>query len=407
MAVRRNLRQSLPRLIVCTMAPAAALVFAASVLAQAPESAQLPTEDELLKRLRANDAQFESIKIRYHISRFNPSARTETLMSKVLAGGDDAPAVSFDVDEDGNSRMLVDGEPVDGRGPTHIETLIVRWPDVAGSREPLPGDVVSIGTPDIHRWATVDGKVRELTGHLYSEETDEREWIADVKTQSKSINPVQVQCMFVQMALGTGYGSKIKNIEDIRQAEEGDSFVIEGLMQLFSSDQSTFTLLLDNDLIVRSAEIHCKTDAILNEYFVTTSGTVDSGDGRFFGAESGEFKRTDPRSGSTIQHFALKSQSIELSPPDTEFAEFARLEHPPGAKRVWEFDHDNPGARFDRSTPEPVGRPRFYLLIVGNLAILLVLAAVAIARKRRTAGNVSPQRDNGDTDAPPKPTERF
>ena len=168
------------------------------------------------------------------------------------------------------------------------EQMVVRGPDTTFTREADPDLKHEKGTWSVtpyQKWGQIGGVVREIIDRTGSGPGDRTFEIR--KNDDDSVSMVSGQRMRIEFVHGFGFGKRIKTISSVIRA--GNRRVIQGTIQLWSEDVSTFRIELGDDLLVKKATIDVDANANLTRYEVSTEGAVDRWG--FLFAATGHFQR--------------------------------------------------------------------------------------------------------------------
>ena len=134
------------------------------------------------------------------------------------------------------------------------------------------------------KWSNAEGLLREF---LDSREYNDRSM--SIKSGNPdSLSVVTGQRRAVEFSLGFGFGSLIKSITSVTRKD--NELLLEGSIQLWDDDKSSFRLTVDDDLIVRHATIKVEAAGNQTRYDVSTEGSIKSDD--FVFARTGHYTRT-------------------------------------------------------------------------------------------------------------------
>ena len=136
-------------------------------------------------------------------------------------------------------------------------------------------------------WGRSDGVERSL-------DMDEDHRVMYIKQPPADQSTLlQWKRMAYELSLGVGYNRWLQEISEMEQTDAGWS--ITGSMQLFGVDRTTCELELDDDLIVRKADIYCIVgpDGATRErrFVISNSGVLEDSKGPLLAAE-GSFQET-------------------------------------------------------------------------------------------------------------------
>lgn len=276
-------------------------------------SAQSPSDPDLiLARMKANDAQLFRLELQYmttgeFYTKANPSKPSPSNAGAAETIPDDnqpKPTVIrktvdlapyLNPDRSANTKdeaARIVNELYDSKWMkseySYLEHLVVNEETVAGKRwESRDATQVSEMRP-LRHWISNQGIVKVLSAIPVGDGKRTR-WILETETVSVPVNSVQEQWMWLQFALGVGFGERIKSVA--QTAKEGSSYRMSGRIQVWWADESDFSLLVDAGGIVREAVIRSTVDGNVSELRATSAGEASAGDIDL--AKSGSFTRTN------------------------------------------------------------------------------------------------------------------
>jgi hypothetical protein len=280
--------------------------------------AELPEKPkELLELLKARDAQFDNV----HVSYIRRGVDTPPTNPYWMFPGEKPKAqptkpTAFRFKE----QMMLRG----------AETTVVR--DLY-TMSPAPSDSGTMYIPH-HKWSDTDGLVR----HFHEDKRYDDRSMEIRRGESTPVGIVSAKRREVEFSLGFGFGRRIKTISSVTRKDR--RLVLEGSIQIWQEDVSTFRLSIDEDLVVRDAVIKVEAEGNQTRYDVSTEGSVK--DDGFVFARTGHYARTA---------LGLKSPPVELEVPfephitdefdidfkaakfhlsDDEYKTFTKMEIPPG-----------------------------------------------------------------------------
>ena len=285
--------------------------------------AELPQDPKaLLELLKARDAQVDNALISYtRRGEYTPPSIPDWKYPPRLGEklpSDQPEPMSFRFDE----QLIV-------RGPN---TTFVRDSDPALSMpEPSASDTTFLPH---QKWSNTEGLDREIR---------ENEKYDDLSLDisrggSTPVGVVDAQRRDLEFSLGFGFGSRIKEVRSVTL--QGNRLTLEGVIQLWWEDLSTFHLTLDEDLVVREAEIEVEAGGNQTRYDISTEGSVKDGD--FVFAKTGHFKRTAlglknppvkldvPFKPQVTDEFFADFQSAKFHLSDEEYTALTAMDPPPG-----------------------------------------------------------------------------
>src|SRR5262249_29951643 len=138
------------------------------------------------------------------------------------------------------------------------EQMMFRRPETTFVRDVytkslLPSDA-DVRFVSHQKWSDADGLVRE---YFESPEHDDRSMQIS-KGQSGPLGIVAAKRREIEFSLGFGFGKRIKKISSVRKDDK--QLLLEGSIQIWLDDVSTFQLSVDQDLVVRSAVIRVEAE---------------------------------------------------------------------------------------------------------------------------------------------------
>ena len=157
-------------------------------------------------------------------------------------------------------------------------------------------------------------------------------------TIEKGGDPLSIvsrQRMAIEFVHGFGFGKRIKTIaSDVRA---GDTRAIQGTIQIWREDVSTFRIEMGDDLIVRKATIDCDVEGNLTRYEATTEGAIERQG--FVFARTGHFRRialglkqarlAEPK---VTEEFSAQFDDARFRLADGEYTFLIRMEVTPGTQ---------------------------------------------------------------------------
>jgi hypothetical protein len=312
---------------IVTHAYALGIVTLIATATMAPFSvAEIPIPDTqaVLNLLRAKDAQFDNAHLKYAVrstvtQKPFPAWQYPGLASELGIKQDEPRHIEVRCNEE----LIV-------RGPnaTFIRTLVSRPEEGTSDLRLVP----------FQKWSNTEELAREITEDRHSPQQDR---IMDIRSAAAPVNVAQEQRMAVEFALGFGFGKRIRTIDKIERRD--DHIILEGTIQIWWEDESTFTLELDSDYLVRRAVIDADVHGNLTRFEVSTSG-VARNDGYLF-AREGHFTRSSmgrikdgKKTGSpqVVKDFMLEFGDIALDLSDEEYRSLTKMEITPG---TYVIDH--------------------------------------------------------------------
>jgi len=275
---------------------------------------------DLLKVLRAKDAQFDNVKLDYVTS---GQTRTEPF-----------PAWKFPGLAKKHGWEHEKPEVIPFR---YSENLIVRGPNVTLVRNLDPA-VQPKGTRSrmvpFQKWSNTDGLSREITRNS---DSGRGHAIMEIRAGGLPVDIAQESAMAIEFAHGFGFGKRIKHIDRIQR--EGSRLRVEGSIQIWWEDQSRFRLVLDDRYLVREAYIESNVKGNHTAFEVKTEGTATSSDLEF--AKTGSFKRialgrqVDGKLSSkpSVQkEFQTEFRGIQTNLSDDVYKELVAMNPEPGTQ---------------------------------------------------------------------------
>ena len=253
------------------------------------------------------------------------------------------------------------------KGPQHIkfrfhEQMVVRGRDTTFTREADPDMKNESGDWSIapyQKWGVSEGVVREMT-ELAASGPRDRTFV--IRKSDDHVWIVWGQRMEIEFVHGFGFGERIKTIDSVVRA--GNTRILQGTIQLWSEDVSTFRIELGDDLLVKRATIDVDAEGNLTRYEITTEGTTDRHG--FVFASSGHFKRIalglkisknfEP---SVTNEFFTKFNDARFRLRDEEYKRRILIEITPGTQvndyilnKVYRLERDNTITDLGRAVPK-------------------------------------------------------
>lgn len=275
--------------------------------------------DELLELMRAKDAQFDNVLLEYN--------RHGEYATKSF------PAWKYPDIADRNSWKNEKPEIIPYQ---FTEKAIIREPYATFTRKndplELPSDLKS-SMSDFQKFSNTDGLTREYVMSGSS---------PNYMTILKGGNPIdqsQEYLMGIQFAHGFGFGKRIKSIDEFERIENG--WKMEGDFQVWRTDQSRYKIIVDEDFIVRKAEIIADVFGALTKFEIETEGLAES-EG-FDLAQTGLFRRSKgglPENDSLStsrqfrvdQEFRIRFLRSQPNLSDQVYDELADMSPPPNTQ---------------------------------------------------------------------------
>ena len=203
--------------------------------------------EELLELLKARDAQFENVHVFYIRRGVDPPPTNPYWMfpgEKPKAQPTQPMPFRF------KEQMMLRG----------AYTTLVR--DLY-TMSPMPSDSGTMFIPH-HKWSDTDGLVR----HFHEDKRYDDRSMEIRPGESTPVGIVSAMCRKVEFSLGFGFGRRIKTISSVTRKDH--QLVLEGSIQIWQEDVSTFRLSIDEDLVVRDAVINVDAEGNQTRYDVST-----------------------------------------------------------------------------------------------------------------------------------------
>jgi len=145
------------------------------------------------------------------------------------------------------------------------------------------------------------------------------------------------QQMFYELALGVGFGRRIKAVESVVKTDDG--WRVTGIFQLWTEDQTTFELEADADLFVRKAQLRAVVHPRETWFEFANAGSVETAGKRAF-AKTGRLQRIYaahvPPNGTRLdvgqsfgkieQQYELEVGSVDFELTDEHYAELSAID---------------------------------------------------------------------------------
>ncbi len=174
-------------------------------------------------------------------------------------------------------------EPMDFR---FLEQMVIRGDETTFVRQFDPALAQKNSSTQqfvpYQKWSNGGGLSREIV-----EVSSGKEWIMDIRKRDPLGGLFPEQRMEIEFAHGFGFGKRIKEIKTITRA--GATQIVEGSINMWDDDVSKFRIELDDDLVVKKAEIDTNTREKLSHFEIRTEGKVERAG--FVFAKTGHFKR--------------------------------------------------------------------------------------------------------------------
>ena len=165
------------------------------------------------------------------------------------------------------------------------EQMVVRGRDTTFTRESDPDmkkESDDWSMAPYQKWSEIDGVVREVTEMAGF---GPRDRTYEIRKNDLSI--VGEQRRKIEFVHGFGFGERIKTIDSVVRA--GKIRIVQGTIQLWEEDVSTYRIELGDDLLVKKATINVDAGGNLTRYEITTEGATDRHG--FLFAATGHLKR--------------------------------------------------------------------------------------------------------------------
>ncbi len=266
----------------------------------------MATAEEILRLLRANDARFDNLELKYlkitkqeiRPNRFN-EARFGLDTHKQPKDYWDARVVKW-----------VWSCSLTVRGKNTI---------LASQFEPALSEKDKYVKPvPFQKEGIIDGVRHEITDEQLAEGDPSKRVPNSEKQYRVSKAPPswgRERQMVVEFPFGVGFGKRIKNIDSVKI--RGNVRIITGQIQMWTDDVSQFQIELDEAGLVRKATIDSDVKGHHTQFEVKSSGSVRRGG--LILAESGTFKR------SGQNEFLVEFKSITTNLSDGQYARLAEF----------------------------------------------------------------------------------
>lgn len=386
--------------------------------------------NQILEIMRANDAQFDNVKMKYDYVKYparqswrssqsdtndirtdatdiqiesdpdvdltgipnkedllNLAAQSDPQFYKQLHGVD-PPALAEDLKKwvdlirTKKLRIRVHDKPQAPSPPVRSHNVVgIRWPDLAVERHPEAG--ANAGSETV-KWRSVGQRIENLDIHYANSNSKQAEWIRTTKVQPIALNSYQELILWLKFAIGIGYADLVDKVTQLDRT--GAQIVMIGEMQIWPEQIATFRFELDEKYLVRKAEI----DSNITHLLVTSNGDYVIQGHAFHCAKSGSFERGFKASQDPSTKFDVNVTNIQFDMSDSEFNELADLATPPGQK-VQDIDLDQPAPGVLKSSTLPADPGSRGLLVGLNVLVIGGLAWLIRRRMRRAADDQSKQ----------------
>lgn len=186
----------------------------------------------------------------------------------------------------------------------------LRWPDLAVRHQ---------WGPD---WWTKSSAIGERISLLYAVSCGEnRDWFLSTDTVIHFPGPYERQALWLQFGLGVGYSQIISDVTSFEK--KGDSYHMQVEIDWFSHATGKGTLVLDDSLVVRSADI---TYGPIR-FVANTTGLHHAADGRQFVC-AGKGKFEEFRKSKQLRKFDATLHAISFDMTDEQFDQLADMSSP-------------------------------------------------------------------------------
>jgi hypothetical protein len=242
------------------------------------------------------------------------------------------------------------------KGPQHIkfrfrEQMVVRGRDTTFTREADPDMKNASGDWSMapyQKWSEIAGVVSEMTEMPGS---GPRDRTFEIRKNDHTAGIVGGQRMEIEFAHGFGFGERIKTIDSLVRA--GKIRILQGAIQLWSEDVSTYRIELGDDLLVKKGTINVDAAGNLTRYGITTEGATDRHG--FLFAATGHFqrialglKKTKDFKPRVTDEFFTKFNDARFHLRDEEYKRRIMIEITPGTQvndfilnKVYRVERDN------------------------------------------------------------------
>ena len=141
------------------------------------------------------------------------------------------------------------------------------------------------------------------------------------------------QQMFYELALGVGFGRRIRTIDSVEATDSG--WKLMGTFQLWTEDQTTFEMETDADLFVRKARLEANVRGNETAFDISTTGTMIN-DGRPAFAQQGSIKRTNVAftrpdgerrvTDRVLYDYVIEASRLEFDLTDEQYARLSAID---------------------------------------------------------------------------------
>ena len=233
----------------------------------------------------------------------------------------------------------------------------LRWPDVAVEKR--------YGPRRTSKFSAID----QRTHLLFALDGPEREWFRDTSIDPTLPNVYQSQAIWLQLSLGIGYSHIVNKVTsfDIKD----DSYQLNVEIDWWSRLTGKGVLDVDKSFVVRAADVTFGTSRVV----VSTEGLYH-GSGRHFAcARKGQFKKF--RGSKENLRFDVALQSVRFGITNAQFDELADMSTPDDETR---YEIDKRGLHLVRRGL-PLTNTRWWIWLVPNVVLVGVFAYFVVRRR--------------------------
>jgi len=250
----------------------------AALTMQDAQNSQTPKSAELLKRLLDRDRQFDDAQFRYEKTR-TESIDLQVLTLQELERRAENPLI--DNKSDGFTEIL--------RG---IGTMPPAFPAEYSCNETLSvrGGVAAFEhTHETQRVADIDENTQRVVDFYSGRAAPPERWSnskglmmsslvlpnQEILLKASGAGPLAAterQKMTIQFMMGHGFGTRLKKIHAV--TKESGQTIAEGVIEVWSGDESRCRLVIDDTLIVREATIESDVKGNRNSFIIHTDGVL-------------------------------------------------------------------------------------------------------------------------------------
>jgi hypothetical protein len=220
-----------------------------------------------------------------------------------------------------------------------FQQLVVRGRDTTVTSEADPD--LKQG-PESRGWDWMPYSRRSQVGDVVREISDSKgssghDRFLSIRKHDVPVGVIDEERMAVVFTHGFGFGTRIKSIDSVIRA--GDRRILQGAIQIWWEDISTFRIELSDDLLVRRAQIDCDVQGLRTRFEVTTEGTIERQG--FLFARTGHFRqmtmvgnedRTKHSAPHGIEEFSARFDDARFPLSDDEYKALTLMEMSPGSE---------------------------------------------------------------------------